>query len=187
VDVQMSKKAKVAIAIALVLAAAPLYFASNPGMEKIVKSQWDKASETKTPENLYRAMVFYNATWREDKMEALAKEWLKHYGGDESEKDFTHRYHCWEPTLAARTFPYDGETAIRPAQKGEDFHPLTAKVLILWAKHLENNHRLQEAVHLYKIIDNEAYCTQWHIERDPDSYKQAVAGIQRNTSGSRSF
>ncbi|MEZ0228558.1 MAG: hypothetical protein ACAI25_08020 [Planctomycetota bacterium] len=190
-DVQMSKKAKIAIAIVMVLAAAPLYFASNPGMDRIIKSQWDKASETKTPENLYKAIVFYGISWREDKQEELIKEWLKHYGGDESEKEFPFRYHCWEPILLNRTFPYDGEAHVRPPQKGEDFrptpHPLTAKVLIIWANHLENNHRLQEAVHLYKLIDNQEYCSKWNLERDPDSYKQAVSGIQRNGSGSRSF
>ncbi len=190
-DVTMSKKWKVVIAIALVVLAAPLYIASTPGLERITKSLWDKSTETKTPESLYKVMRFYDATYREDKMEALAKEWLKHYGGDEGEKEFPMRYHCWEPTLEARTYPYDGEAHVRPAQKGEDFrptpHPLTAKVLIMWAKHLENQHRLHEAVHLFKLIDNEEYCKKYSIERDPEALKEAISGVQRNGSGSRGF
>lgn len=189
-DVQLSKKAKLIIGVAAVILIAPLYLASNPGMEKIIKSQWDRADDAKTPVNLYRAMVFYNATYREAKMEELAKEWLKHYGGDETEKELGQRYMSWGE-LRERTFPFDPETNPRPPQRGEDYrptpHPLTADVLNMWALHLENNHQLQMAVHLYNCVDDEKYATQWGIQRDPEAVKTAHGGVIRNGSGSRSF
>jgi len=188
-DVTISKKGKIAIAVFLVLAAAPLYIASNPGMDRIVKGLWDKADDPKTPETLVKIMWFYGITWRDDKMETLAHEWLKHYGGDETEKDKGQRYDSWD-ALEASTFPFDAEHK-RPEQKGEDYrptpHPLTGKVLIMWANHLEDGHQLQQAVHIYELLDNEAYCTQWNLQRDPEVMKAAQAGRTRNGSGSRSF
>ena len=189
-DVQLSKKAKIAIVIVLFVSIAPLYLASNPGTDKIAKQLWDKADDTKTPEGLYKLMVFFDATWRDEKAADLAKEWLKHYGGDETEKDVPVRYQCWGD-LKDRTFPYDAETMHRPPQRGEDFrphpHPLTAKVLIRWASFLEDRHRLAEAVHIYTLLANEKYCADWQLTVDPESKKNAMSGVTRNGTGSRSF
>jgi hypothetical protein len=191
----MSKKAKLIVGLALFIAAAPLYLASNPGMERIAKGLWEKADDAQTPERVYWMIRFYNMTWRDDKGEALCKEWLRHYGGDESEKDVGKRFDSWDRAPDGRptpenSFPYDDQNK-RPPQKGEDFrptpHPLTGRVLIIWGGRLEDGHQLQQAVHIYELLNDEKYCEQWAITREPEVQKAAISGVQRNGSGSRSF
>src|SRR5207244_300471 len=52
-DVTLSRKAKAIILVGVVVAAAPLYFASNAGMDRICGNLWTKADEAKTPEQLW--------------------------------------------------------------------------------------------------------------------------------------
>jgi len=194
-DVQLSKKAKIIILIVLIVAAAPLYACSNPGLDKITKSLWEKGDDPETPKKIYWITQLYAWTWREDKGVDLAKEWLRHYGGDETDKAALKRWDSWDPPKdpdgkPMSTYPWD-ETGPRPPQKGEDYrpepHPLTGKVLIFWANHLEDVHQLQQAVHIYELLNDENYCNQWKIQRDPEVAKAALAGITRNSSGNRSF
>lgn len=184
-DVTISKKWKLVILVALVLAAAPLYFASGPGMERITKQLWARSTESDTPVKLYKAISFYNYTMRDGDADTLAMEWLKHYGGDETLKaDKNYRFNSWDDTIC----PWNDDNP-RPAQNGEDYrptpHPLTARVLMMWADHLENGHRLAEATHIYTLLTNDAYCKEYNLQVDPDVLKEAQKGVQRNSSGAR--
>jgi hypothetical protein len=189
VDVTISKKWKIVIVVCLVLAALPLYLASNPGMKMMVGKCWEKSTDAKTPENLFRLAQLYNASSREDDMQELIIKWLQHYGGDETEKDPGQRWDTWDPK-PQNAYPWDEEHP-RPEQKGEDYrktpHPLTGRALIMWANNLEDHHRLAEAVHIYNFLANETYCNQWGMTKDPEVYKRATEGIQRNSTGNRSF
>src|SRR5580658_8351679 len=95
-EANMSRKAKVIVAVVIAVLAFPLYALSDLGMDRWIGRAWDRSDDTNTPEALLSYIHIYDTSWREEKAEALLVEWLKHYGGDESERDANEKYCTWE-------------------------------------------------------------------------------------------
>ncbi len=174
----LSKKAKLVILVAVLILAFPLYALSDLGMGRWTQAAWDNAGDSESPERLLKYAKLYGLTMRKDKENDLLEEWLKHYGGDETEKDPGARYITWKP------YPWSDETP-RPKQKGEDYrsspHPKTAEVLVTIAEHYEDARQYQPSQHLFEIVMNDAS----GLPKDDAAHERARLGIQR--SRSRSF
>jgi hypothetical protein len=181
VEATISKKGKIIILVCLVLAAAPIYLLSMTGVQHFVDQAWEHADDSRSPEKILWWANLLNNTYREPEAEALFVEWLKHYGGDETETDQNLRIISWQP------YPWNNDDHPRPPQHGEDYrkdpHPLTAKVLVLYGERLERMHQYQQAVHIFSIITNDTL----PFSKDTEVRARAQKGIDRNGSGRNQF
>lgn len=160
-------RTKLVLVVVIAAMAFPLYALSGSGMERWVqKCKENEGRDPKAAENLYKLALVYHWTYRTDKAKELLREWIIRYGGDDSEWGDGDKIFTWEP-------PHWTEDKPRPAFYSKTPHPLTAKVLCVYAEIWETERQVQVSRHLFEVV----------VKKFPDdkgSFKRASDGVLRD-------
>jgi hypothetical protein len=181
-----STKAKIAAAIAAVLIGAPIYLFSDGSMRDRTEEAFNRGggrpmtpksppidrgvgpTHIRDPEaakQLVFIMKVYKYTFRQDDAYiSLIRDWLRRYGGDDSEWPDDERY------FPGTTFWTDEDP--RPDYYNKMPHPLTARVLSYWADYYEKKR-------LYSISDKTWETISKHFSNDPSVHAEAEKAKMR--------